>query len=608
MSQRKATIVKDFLWACTAAGFVAIILRFAYGLGATTGLSDTTPWGFWIGFDLLGGVALAAGGFTIAATVYIFHRELYRPLLRSAILTAFLGYLSVIFALLCDLGLPWHIWKPIVNWQPHSVMFEVAWCVMLYTTVLFLEFAPTVLEHPWFRLPIFRAVLTLLKRLTLPLVILGIALSTLHQSSLGSLFLIMPYRLHPLWYSPIQPILFFVSAVALGLLTVTLEAFVSAYLYDHELPHGLLAGLGKVAAGVLWVYLALRVGDLALRGLILAPFDGSWQGVLFLIELGLGALIPAILLSIPRVRRSPIGLGTSAILGVSGIILNRLSVSVIAQYRPPETAYFPSLSELLISLGVLSAIGLVFLFIVETFNVFGAPEKHELDQSVSSPVSYAFQDDLWRNHILRRSFVVLLVIAATFALLPSQIVEGRMMPSTEVRSAVGGDILWIDGNRSEEGVRFEHQKHIERQRQQATKEETACAVCHHLSKPGDQATPCWECHRDMYLPTSIFDHTFHQQVLGGNVSCSECHIGEHIADSAVGCNECHETMASKESSTVKFNYAAQGYVDALHDQCIACHEREKVARNKEDLPRCPTCHRAEGAPPGVRRLLSLSKP
>ena len=201
----KLNTVKSILWALVSIGVVLAISRFSMGLGATTNLSDDIPWGLWIVFDVMGGVALAAGGFVIAGTVYIFHLEKYRPILRPAVLTAFLGYIAVAVGLLFDLGLPWRIWHAMILWQHHSVLFEVAWCVMLYLTVLALEFAPVVLEHKWFQHPLFQTIHRLLKWFTIPLVIAGIVLSTLHQSSLGSLFLIMPHRLHPLWYTPILP-------------------------------------------------------------------------------------------------------------------------------------------------------------------------------------------------------------------------------------------------------------------------------------------------------------------------------------------------------------------------------------------------------------------
>ena len=247
----RLTIVKTVLWTLVGVLAAVTFVRFTRGLGAVTHLSDAAPWGLWIGFDVMAGVALAAGGFVLAGTVYIFGLERYRPFVRPAILTAFLGYLAVAVGLLYDLGLPWHIWHPVIYWQYHSVLFEVATCVMTYLAVLTLEFAPVVLEHPWFARPLFRKILGGLKRITIGLVIAGIVLSTLHQSSLGSLFLITPYRLHPLWYSPIIYLLFFVSAVALGLMMVVLESVLAAVFLRHELHVKLLSGLGKAAAVVL---------------------------------------------------------------------------------------------------------------------------------------------------------------------------------------------------------------------------------------------------------------------------------------------------------------------------------------------------------------------
>ena len=200
----RARKLKLALW--MAAGLAASVAatRFLFGLGTTTNLSDANPWGVWIGFDVMAGVALAAGGFIIAASVYIFKLDRFHPIVRPAVLTAFLGYVAVAVSLLFDLGLPWNIWHMIVFWNPHSPLFEVGWCVMLYLTVLALEFFPVPAEE----FSGLAKVRRFLIKARLPLVIVGIGLSTLHQSSLGSLFLIMPYRLHPLWYSPILPLLF----------------------------------------------------------------------------------------------------------------------------------------------------------------------------------------------------------------------------------------------------------------------------------------------------------------------------------------------------------------------------------------------------------------
>jgi len=252
----RTNAVKTFLWGVLGVLAAVTFGRFNGGLGVTTDLSDAAPWGLWIAFDVMAGVALAAGGFVLAATVYIFRLEKYRPFVRPAILTAFLGYAAVAVGLMYDLGLPWRIWHPVAFPQHHSVLFEVAMCVMLYLTVLSLEFLPVVLEHRFFDRPLFRMLRNVLKKVAIPLVIAGIVLSTLHQSSLGSLFLITPYRVDPLWYSPIIWVLFFVSAIALGLMMVTLESFVSAWLFGHRLRMERLSGLGRAGrprGGARWL-------------------------------------------------------------------------------------------------------------------------------------------------------------------------------------------------------------------------------------------------------------------------------------------------------------------------------------------------------------------
>jgi Ni/Fe-hydrogenase subunit HybB-like protein len=172
---------KLILWLITGFAAAVGITRFIFGLGATTNLSDATPWGLWIGFDVMGGVALAAGGFVLTAIVYIMKRDKFHPLVRPAVLTAFLGYLAVIFGLLFDLGLPWNIWHMMIYWNPHSPLFEVGWCVMLYTTVLLLEFSPVPLEST----SRYARVRKFLMKFRFLFVLLGIMLSTLHQSSLG---------------------------------------------------------------------------------------------------------------------------------------------------------------------------------------------------------------------------------------------------------------------------------------------------------------------------------------------------------------------------------------------------------------------------------------
>lgn len=589
---RRRNLVKDILWVFVTLGLVAVIARFTRGLGPSTALTDATPWGFWIGFDVTAGVALAAGGFTVAGIVYIFHLEKYRPIVRPAVLTAFLGYVAVIIGLLVDLGLPWHIWRPIINWQPHSVLFEVAWCVMLYTTVLALEFAPTAFEHPFFQQPLFQRISHILKTLLIPLVIAGIVLSTLHQSSLGSLFLIMPFRLHPLWYSPWLPVLFFISAIGLGLMMVTLEGFFSSYLYEkHPFHRELYAGLGRMAAWVLWLYLALRLGDLAWRGDLGLAFSGSWQSFLFLFEIGIAALIPAILLSIPKVRTSQAGLGTAAALTVSGIILNRLSSSFIAM----GTGYVPNWMELAMSAGIVAGAMLVFIFLTESLNVLDPvgglePRPSPYDKPVFDPNTGLYQGFSWWDTLARRSLSVVIISAVAIAFLPAQVVTGKTQPRTPVKPALGWEEMTIDGDRDEVSVIFDHAGHQERRLElHGGDEEQACLDCHHLSLPEDEATACAECHGDMFLTTDIFDHTYHQQEMGGNEGCSECHTGgTHTRHNTVPCGECHDTMAHNRDGSTPFDAVAASYEDAMHNNCIVCHETERP--EKPELARCPACH------------------
>lgn len=352
------------LSAFTALGLAAALYRFVFGLGAATNLSDQWPWGFWIGFDVVSGVALAGGAFTIAAAVHLFRQHHLEPLLRPAILTGFLGYLLVILGLLVDLGKPWNIWHPIVMWQPHSVLFEVAWCVMLYTTVLALELAPALFE----RLRAVR-VLAVLRRITPALVVAGVVLSTLHQSSLGSLFLIMPGKLHPLWNSMLLPVFFFTSAIVLGLGMVTLEATLSARYLTHRNESPLLARLLRALPWAVGTYLTLKLADLAARGQLGALLTGGLEAGLFWLELLLLA-VPGALACSPRLRASATAQGPLGGLVVAGVVLNRFNVSLFGIGGYAGGGYLPSLAELAISLGLVSLGVLAFIVAVENLPIF----------------------------------------------------------------------------------------------------------------------------------------------------------------------------------------------------------------------------------------------
>jgi Ni/Fe-hydrogenase subunit HybB-like protein len=587
------TIIKDILWLVVAAGIVAVILRFLLGLGSTTGLNDTTPWGLWIAFKLCF-VAIAGGGFTLAAMVYLFHLETYRPILRRAILIAFLGYGSFIVSLILDLGLPWHIYMPIISWQHHSVMFEIAWCVMLYFSVLALEFGPVILEHPWFQHPWLQVFYRLLRKSTVILVIAGVVLSTLHQSSLGALFLIMPHRIHPLWYSPWIPVLFFISAIAAGLCALILESHTAQKLFGRGLHPELLVKLGKVAAFTLWLYLALRLGDLFVRGVLPGALDGSWQSLLFVVEIVVGGLLPAILLSIPKIRNRSDGLITSAILALGGILSQRMALSLFTMQRPQGMAYTPSMLEIIIAFAIPSAAALIyFLFNEQLAVIDSTPSVKSEGRQPSTrfePMTRVVIKENWYANLLRRSGLAVLVVAFMIAVLPAQIVTGQSAPSHPVKAALGWENLLIDGNGSGYAVLFPHAEHQKRQIEIYGDTDQACKVCHHIQYPNDQATACSKCHQDYYQPVSIFNHIQHQQALGNNASCKECHPQEHSRYNTTACQQCHEDMLSRSREPISNPALASGYLDAMHIMCRDCHQKEAGLRNKPGLDECITCH------------------
>jgi Ni/Fe-hydrogenase subunit HybB-like protein len=332
-----------------ALGLYATYVRFTQGLGAATNLSDQFPWGLWIGFDILCGVGLAAGGFTLCAIVYIFNIKEFKPIVRPAVLTAFLGYLLVIFALMFDLGRPDRIWHALIMWNPNSVMFEVAWCVMLYTTVLALEFSPVLFEGlGWMK------AVRVMRAITIPLVIIGVILSTLHQSSLGSLYLIVPEKLHPLWYSSLLPVFFFLSAIGVGCAMVIFESFMSSRAFKRQIEMPLLSQLGRVMVVILMIYTIIKIQDLLDRHALAAVFTTSLESVLYWVEMGFGVLLPMVLLAIPQVRLHKTGLFVSALMVVLGFVLNRMNVSITGMEGWAKVGYFPSWMEIAVTVMIVA--------------------------------------------------------------------------------------------------------------------------------------------------------------------------------------------------------------------------------------------------------------
>jgi len=365
MARIKITFWRVVLAVLLVAGAYAAFVRFFRGLGASTNLNDAFPWGLWIGFDVLCGVMLAAGGFTLTAAVYLFNLKRFKPIVRPTVLTAFLGYVLVVVALLFDLGRGYRIWHPLVMWNPRSVMFEVAWCVMLYSTVLSLEFSGVLFER--FRL--FK-LLRIQKMLLIPLVIAGVLLSTLHQSSLGSLYLIVPDKLHPFWYSPLLPVLFFLSAICVGLAMTIFESSMSAKHFGKQLELPLIQSLGRTLLVMLCIYTAVRFDDLLHRGALSLLSRRGWESSLFLLEVALTSAIPICLLLIPKVRQNPKGLYLASVLCLLGFVTNRLNVAITGMEASSGQHYFPKWTEIAVTLAIIAFGFFVFAVCVKYLPIF----------------------------------------------------------------------------------------------------------------------------------------------------------------------------------------------------------------------------------------------
>jgi Ni/Fe-hydrogenase subunit HybB-like protein len=372
----KFTFWKLVFLALMAAGFYGTVVRFTQGLGKSTNLSDQFPWGLWIGFDVLCGVMLAAGGFTLTAAVHIFNIKRLHPIVRPTILTAFLGYVLVCVALMYDLGRPYRIWHPLVMRNPHSVMFEVAYCVMLYTAVLSLEFSPIVLERFNLQKP-----LKIVRTALIPLVILGVILSTLHQSSLGTLYLIMPEKLHPFWYSPLLPVFFFISAIAVGLAMTIFESSMSSKYFGQQLELPILQELGRVLVVVLCVYGILRFEDLLHRGVLRLLFQPAYEMYLFWLEISLSLILPLLLLAQKKIRTTAQGLYLAAVLVVLGFITNRLNVSITGLESSVGRHYMPKWTEVAVTGAIIAAGFALFGLAVKYLPIFPAEESHPVTET-----------------------------------------------------------------------------------------------------------------------------------------------------------------------------------------------------------------------------------
>lgn len=339
-----------FLWVVGFLGLAAAVYRWVAGLGPTTNLNDGRGWGIWISFDMMSGIGLAAGAFTVAAVVYIFNLKQFYPIVRPTILTGFISYILAALTLLVDLSQPQRIWHLLIYWNIHSPLFEIGWCVMLYLTVLALEFSPVLFEALGWKAP-----LKLIRGITIPLIIAGVTLSTMHQSTLGTMLTIMPNRIHPLWYSPLFPLYFYLTAIAAGLAMTVFESYHSSRTYGYPFEQKMLASLTKGIPYVLGIYFVLRVGELIITGNYIYLLHDGVPALMYLVEMIGGVLIPIVYFSDANVRNNVHGITWGAFFTMGGLILYRLNSAL---FFMNGSFYLPKWSELAVSIG-LTCLGII---------------------------------------------------------------------------------------------------------------------------------------------------------------------------------------------------------------------------------------------------------
>ncbi len=638
--------IKDMLWIIALFGLMAGVFRMWFGLGATTNMADGIPWGLWKILNMVAGAALATSGFTIGMLYYVFRIKRFKPLVVPSIVIAFLGYGSSLFSLLFDIGLPWRFWIPFVSWNPHSFLYEVFWCVSLYWAITAFELTPSLFDR-------FKSekVARLLHGMGFGAAVLGISLSSLHHSSLGSLFLVTPQRLYPLWYSSLLPLFFIISAMGAGMMFMILMRILYAKFYDPEPVFGpepeegaitcsvngipirstgtgkdmpMLGTLATIAVSTLGFYLALKVVDLFRTGAYLYLFNGDWESWIYLFELLIGTAIPILLVAVKKTRRSPTGLGIAAFFAVAGLALNRLDVGIIGYFRDAGTVYFPSFSEWSLSLGIISATVMVFLFLAENVTVFDESWRtRNIAKGVFSG-SFDHLSHVWKTVLSdsnQRITLIAVVVLPLAWIIQYPPYHHDSTSETVVQPSSGLDAmrktLRINGDQDAIFTDFMHFDHQDR-----LGGEKSCNQCHHMFLPGDNSTPCYRCHKDMLQPTRIFDHAIHVTAVAdsegfngihpGNFTCEVCHMngsGKTKAN-AKSCLNCHDAdmgLAGVTDRKTDITYATS-YQRAMHGTCIECHDEKAEELNRQELNKCFTCHRSMTPDDGlIEKMKSAEK-
>ena len=575
-----------FLLGGMVVGYAYGLTRFLSGLGAVTNLTDAYPWGLWVAIDVACGVALAAGGFTTAALIEVLGRRRFHALLRPAILTAWLGYIMVGGGLLFDLGRYWNAWRPVFNWQGNSVLFEVGMCVMAYLVVLTVEMSPAVLDDFGERVRRGERGAALLQRIRRPLqyarrvvlavmplfVLAGVVLSCMHQSSLGALMLIAPTKMCNLWYTPILPLLFLLSAIMVGFPMVIVESILISRSLRREIEMDVLAPLARFIPWALGAYGVVRLADLYLRRGDVPFLDTPGHMIAFLTEMLLCLLLPIVLFLQRAVRRSPGWLFFASLLVVAGVVINRINVFVVAYEPPfPGRGYFPAVGEMALTLGLVCTIMFLYRVFVFTFPILssGVATRDGLQPALANPEEQA---PGWAWPVRFAAIGLILGFSVLYAVVHREAVTGEvramqwgraMEPVTqEVRLLTPAEhsgrpegyrkvyllhsqLLNADAD-FYEPVRFTHVTHDEASGGN-------CAVCHHrvsLDEGDRVGVDLGEFHLEMDIR------------LGG--SCASCHDMETITIER--CDSCHWLPNELDDPS------RLGLKGAYHRQCVGCHE------------------------------------
>ena len=584
------------------AGFSFGLTRMFLGLGAVTNLDNHNPWGIWIAFDVACGVALAAGGFTTAALVDIFGRRKYLPLLRPALLTAFLGYLWVAIALSFDLGRYWNMWRPIFNWQGNSVLFEVGMCVTAYLIVLSVEMSPAVLEGLKARIDEGAWGAALLKRVEKPIlavyagirvvlplfIVAGVVLSCMHQSSLGALMLIAPSKLNSLWNTPILPLLFLLSAVMVGFPMVILESVYANISFGRSPEMELLTPLARVIPWFLGIYGAVKIGDLIVRSGQLRLFEHPAATTSLAVEILLGVVAPFLLFLHPAVRRSMGWLFFAVSLIIFGVVLNRINVFLVG-YHPPyaTTAYFPSVGEIAMTIAIVSSILFCYRVFVTFFPILPGyvPETEAQLESIREERERTVSPFwTWAIRIIAVALMLDFITLYNLVHFEAHHMQGetvaairQVTPARPVAAAPAASPQRPAGYKKYyvlnsgplnaqaddyEPVRFSHRIHDDL---------TAgdCGVCHHRHAAAADDRVGVDI-KEVHAPMEI--------TLGG--ACATCH-DDMTKNPPQGCARCHG-RPNEPDAPVRL-----GLKGAYHRQCIGCHERQRAATAPTA---CASCH------------------